>query len=133
MRTLITLAAIAAALTQSACFSMQQVSINDLSAGRATRVWVTHVDQSEILLNDAQVFRGNLVGFVEGKYRELPPADLSEIRVRKLSTPRTLALVAGTVAGFAVVGVIISGSEEHFDDCIGSDECDEMTSLRVRR
>ena len=120
---------LAAAVGSAGCYTMRSVSIDDLSAEKGRRVWVKHVDQSEILVNDAQVFRGNLVGFVEGKYRELAPGDLQQMRVRKLATGRTMGLVAGGVVGFALTAVLVSGGEKHFDDCIGSDACDEGEQL----
>ena len=116
---------LAAALGNAGCYTMRSVSIDELSAEKGRRVWVKHVDQSEILVNDAQVFRGNLVGFVAGKYRELPPGDLQQMRVRKLAAARTMGLVAAGVVGFAVTAVLVSGGEKYFDDCIGSDACDE--------
>lgn len=121
--------ALAAALASAGCYSMRSVTIDDLSAEKRRRVWVKHVDQSEILVNDAQVFRGNLVGFVEGKYRELAPGDLQHMRVRKLAAGRTMGLAAAGVVGFALTAMLISGSQKHFDDCIGSDACDEGEQL----
>jgi hypothetical protein len=116
---------LAAAVGSAGCYTMRSVSIDDLSTEKGRRVWVKHADQSEILVNDAQVFRGNLVGFVEGKYRELAPGDLQHMRVRKLAAGRTMGLVAAGVVGFALTAVLVSGGEDHFDDCIGSDACDE--------
>jgi hypothetical protein len=114
-----------AILGSAGCYTMRSVTIDDLSAEKGRRVWVKHADQSELLVNDAQVFRGNLVGFVEGKYRELAPGDLRQMRVRKLAAGKTMGLVAAGVAGIAVTFVLVSGSQDHFDDCIGSDACDE--------
>ena len=68
--------AFAAVLAIAGCYTMKQVTIDDLSVQRAPRVWVTRADRSVVLVNDAQMFRGKLVGFVEGKYRELQPAEL---------------------------------------------------------
>jgi hypothetical protein len=82
-----------------------------------------------MLINDAQVFRGKLVGFVDGKYRELPPADLQDMQVRKLAAGRTVALIAGTTAVAAAIIVLVSGGEEHFDPCAGDEDCSEV--LRV--
>lgn len=129
MRGWTTSLALGAVLASAGCYTLRSVSIDDLSAEKGRRVWVKHTDQSEILVHDAQVFRGNLVGFVEGKYRELAPGDLQQMRVRKLATGRTMGLVAGGVVGFALTAVLVSGGEKHFDDCIGSDACDEGEQL----
>lgn len=103
------------------CFSMKSVEMDDLGA-RTARVWVKQADQSVIVVNDAQVFRGRLVGFVDGKYRELPPEDVQEVRVRKLSSARTASLVAAGVAGFAGALLLLSGGADHFDECAGGEE-----------
>jgi hypothetical protein len=111
-------------LSATSCFTMQSVSMDDLGA-RTSRVWVKQADQSVVVVSDAQVFRGNLVGFVDGKYRELPPDAVQEVLVRKLSSARTASLVAAGVAGFAGALLLLSGGADHFDDCAGGEEeCD---------
>ena len=116
---------IATMFGSAACYSLQPVSLEHLSANRAARVWVTHPNQSVMLMQDAQVFRGKLVGFVEGQYRELAPADLQKLRVRKLAAARTTGLIVAGVAGFAAVVVLVSGGEDHFDPCAGDEDCVE--------
>jgi hypothetical protein len=75
-----------------------------------------------VLVKDAQVNGENLTGFVEHEYRELPAAELQQIKVRKLSSGRTAALVIGGAALFVGVAVAVSGTEDHFDGCIGGRE-----------
>jgi hypothetical protein len=104
---------------------MQRVTIADLGTDRTNRVWVTHGDQSVVQVNDAQVFRGKLVGFVDGKYLELTPDTLHAIEVRKLSVGRTLGLAAATLGAAAAIAAMVSGSEDHFDECVGDDECED--------
>ena len=79
MRTRLAGAILAVWLTGPACYSMQRVTVADLGSARTNRVWVTNPDQSRVLISDAQVFRGKLVGFVDGKYLELVPEDLHAI------------------------------------------------------
>jgi len=117
--------AVAGLLVSSACYTMTPVTIADLSAERTSRVWVTHANNSVVLVNDAKVFRGSLVGFVDGKYLELAPEDLQAMKVRKLSPGRTLGLVVAGGATAAAIAVMMSGSEDHFDECIGDDECED--------
>ena len=117
--------AVAGLLVSSACYTMQPVTIADLGAERTSRVWVTHANKSVVLVNDAKVFRGNLVGFVDGKYLELAPDDLHAMQVRKLSPGRTLGLVVVGGATATAVAVMLSGSSDHFDECIGDDECED--------
>ena len=125
MRARLAGATLAVWLIGAACYSMQRVTVTDLGSARTNRVWVTHPDQSRVLISDAQVFRGKLVGFVDGKYLELTPEDLHAIEVRKLSWGRTIGLVAATGAVAAAVAVMVSGTEDYFDECVGDDECDD--------
>lgn len=125
MRTRLVGAILGVWVTSVACYSMQRVTVADLGSARTNRVWVTHPDKSVVLINDAQVFRGKLVGFVDGKYLELVPEDLHAIEVRKLSVGRTIGLAAATAAVAAGVAVMVSGTEDHFDECVGDDECDD--------
>jgi hypothetical protein len=126
MRTLTAVGMLATTLASLSCYTMKQVTIDDLSAQRAPRVWVTRTDRSVVLVNDAQIFRGKLVGFVEGKYRELQPGDLHQMQVRKLAAGRTVSLVAAGIVGFAVAAVVVSGGEEHFDPCAGDEDCSDV-------
>jgi hypothetical protein len=130
MRVSVAFLATAAALGSAGCYTMKQVTVDDIGAQRAARVWVTRPDQSVVLVNDAQMFRGKLVGFIEGKYRELPPADLHQMRVRKLATGKTIGVVAASVAALAAVAVVVSGGLDNVDVC-AQDAC--LDELRVAR
>jgi hypothetical protein len=115
---------------------MRSVTIGDLESRGSPRIWVTRPDQTVVLVESPQVFRGKLVGFVDGKYRELPPTDLGDMRVRRLATGRTLTLVGAGIATAAVAAVLVAGSHDHFDPCVGSeDEEDDgcVTPTSVRR
>lgn len=123
--------ALAIALAGTACYTMKPVTVNELETRRTARVWVTRADQSVVIINDAEMFRGKLVGFVEGKYQELPSADLQGLRVRKLAAGRTVSLIATSAFAFTVGVVLISGGGDETDGCVsGDEECDEMM-LRV--
>jgi hypothetical protein len=126
------LAALATAVASASCFTMKSVTLDELNARPAPRVWVTHSDQSQILVDGPQVFRGKLVGFVGGKYRELPPSDLRELQVRKVAVGRTLAVVGGTLVAAAAVAAIVSGGESHFDPCAGDEDCTEASLTATR-
>jgi hypothetical protein len=112
----------AAVCAASACYSMKTVTLDDLSATKSGRVWVTHHDESQTVVHDAQVFRGNLVGFVDGKYRELEPAQVRNVRVRRLASGKTAALIGAGALGLTITAVLFAGSEKHFDPCIGNDD-----------
>lgn len=115
--------AIATAIVSGACFTMRPVTLEDLGAHPASRVWVTRPDQSKVLVDGAQVFRGKLVGFVDGKYHELPPDDLHQLHVRKVAVGRTITLVGAGVATAGVIMLLVSGGENHFEPCAGDEDC----------
>lgn len=122
MRTITMALTVAAALAGTACYTMRPVSVADLGALRTARVWITRPDQSVIVINDAKMFRGKLVGFVDGKYHELPPEGFQQMRVRTLATARTASLLAAGALGFTVAVVLAAGGEDHFDPCAGGEE-----------
>jgi hypothetical protein len=119
-------AAVVAAVAGTGCYSMRSVTLDDLSASRVARVWVTRADQSQVIVYDAQLFRGKLAGFVDGKYQELPPENLGPMQIRTLSWGRTIGLVAAGVAAATAVAVLVSGGEDFYDPCVGDDFCDEL-------
>jgi hypothetical protein len=116
------------ALACVACHTMRSETLEDLIAEPAPRVWVTRPDQSVVVIDGPQVFRGKLVGFVEGRYRELQPADVRRLVVRRLAPGRTLALVGAGAAGVLVAVAVLSGRGEDFDACVGGAvDCRELT------
>jgi hypothetical protein len=129
MRYTSSIMALAIALAGTGCYTMKPVTMDDLSMARTKRVWVTRPDQSTVIINDAQIFRGKLAGFVDGKYQELPPDHLQQMKVRKLSTARTVGLITLVAAVGTTVAVMMSGDEGDFDPCIGDDGCEDALRL----
>lgn len=119
MRPITMTAAGLAVLASAACYTTKVVSFGDFGTDRVARVWVTRADQSVVLVKNAEVSGTKLRGFVEREYQELDAADLREIKVRKLAGGRTAALVVGGAAAFIGVAVIVSGTEDTFDPCVG--------------
>lgn len=120
--------AIATALATIACYTMRPVSLDDLVGEPASRVWVTRQDQSVVVVDGPQVFRGKLVGFVDGRYREMPPADWERLVARRLARGKTLALIGAGAAGFTLAAVLLSGSGNDRDPCVGGPvDCNEIT------
>lgn len=123
--------AVATALTATACYTTRSLTIDDLAAQRERRIWVTRADQSVVLVNDAQVFRGKVVGFVDGRYRELPPADVRALRVRRFAAGRTVSLFAAGALAFTVAALLLSGQEDAYDPCVGGPvDCNELAQFR---
>lgn len=130
MRATYTSVVMALVFSSLACYTMRPMSVDDLKGGSVSRVWVTRSDQSVVLVEGPQLFRGKLVGFVDGTYRELPPTEVTQLVARKLALGRTLALLSAGVVGFTVAAVAVSGSGEHSDACVGDEDCAEQ-QLRV--
>ena len=116
---------IATMVVGGACYTMRPVTLDYLGTRQGSRIWVTHQDESVLVVNDGQVFRGKLVGFVDGKYRELDPAQLRQLQVRKMAAGRTLALIGAGALAFTIAAVSLSGNEGEFDPCVGNDACDD--------
>lgn len=130
MRTTWATAMIAAALSSAACYTMRPVTIDNLIGEHPSRVWVTRADQSVVVVEGPQLFRGKLVGFVDGQYKEMPRTDLTQLVVRKLALGRTLALLSAGVLGFTVAAVAVSSTGEDPDPCVGDEDCADQ-QLRV--
>ena len=130
MRAITVLVVIAAAVAGTGCYTTRSLTIDDLATQREHRVWVTRADQSVVLVNDAQVFRGKVVGFVEGRYRELPPAEVRDLRVRRFAAGRTVSLFAGGALAFTVAALLLSGQEHTYDPCVGGPvDCNELVQV----
>lgn len=131
MRVITALVAITATLVGTACYTTRALTIDDLATQREARVWVTRADQSVVLVSDAQVFRGKVVGFVEGRYRELQPADVRDLRVRRFAVGRTVSVFAGGALAFTVAALLLSGQENTYDPCVGGPvDCNELARFR---
>lgn len=120
---------LAAALAGTGCYTMRTLTVDDLGSGKTARVWVTRPDQSVVMLEDAQMFRGKLAGFASGQYLELPTDDVRQIQIRKLATARTVTLIAAGATVATVAAVLLAGNSDAFDNCIGNDDCED--ALRV--
>lgn len=110
---------LASLLAGCACHTMRPVTLDDLIAQPTSRVWVTASDQTVVMLEGAQVFRGRLVGFVNGTYRVVPAADIQKVVARRFAPGKTAGLIAVGAVGFTVALVVLSGSGGYFDPCVG--------------
>lgn len=122
MRAIRTAVAIAIACAATACYTIKTVTFETFGNDRLDQVWVTRADQSVVFMKDAEVYGDKLRGFVNHELQELPATDLQQIRVRKIAGGRTAALIGGSALAFIAVAVIVSGTEDHFDPCIGGRE-----------
>ena len=115
------------AAVSSGCYTVKPVTFESFGGARVKQVWVTRSDNTQVLIRNADISGDELRGYIDGQYKQLPAADLKEIRVRQLHTGRTLALVLGGAAAMTAVFVAVSGTDDSFDPCAGNPRCDEDT------
>jgi hypothetical protein len=70
---------------------------------------VTRADQSVVEVSGPQVFGDTLVGYVAGEFQELPTATVKRVVIRRPARARTIALIAASTAGAAVIAVFLAG------------------------
>ena len=108
-----------AALAGAGCHVTKMVSFGDFPDQRIKYAWVTRADESVVELREAESINGKLRGFVNRELQEFEPADLKLIKIRQLAGGRTAALVVGGIAAAIGVAVLVSGTEDTFDPCVG--------------
>ena len=102
MRASIGRALILTVLSTFACHTAKVVPVDQVRA--SDRVWVTLSDQSTVVVYGPQIYGTKLVGFVEGKYVEVPTTQVQMVQVRETAGARTGALVAlGALAAGGLV------------------------------
>lgn len=103
----------AAALSSAACHTMRPVTLDQLGAIRPSRVWVTRADQSVVIVDGPQTFGDTLVGYVNGKFEELPATNLAQMRVKRRAGGRTAALVTGGLLGIAALAYMVTSTGDY--------------------
>jgi hypothetical protein len=90
-------------------------------------VSVTLSDKSVVVLDDPKIYGNKLVGFVNGKYQEIPTANVQAAHVRETNGVRTAALVVAGAVGFAGFAYVITGAgnSKAPDYCDDPDHVDE--------
>jgi hypothetical protein len=118
---------LATTLLSTACHSRKPVTLDELTGLRPVKVWATRGDQSVVLVTGPQVYGNKLVGFVDGKYREMPAADLKQLIMQVPARGRTTALVVAGALGIVAFAVLATGSGDYVNPCdTGSSECFPM-------
>jgi hypothetical protein len=115
-------ALLAAVLSISACHTTKLVKLDEAPASR--RVLVTLADQSVVEVATPRLFGSRLEGWVDGKYTQIPVADVKTVQVREAASARTAALIiAGAVVATGVVYTVAKSG--HPSDTKIQDICDE--------
>jgi hypothetical protein len=97
-------------LAATACHTMQPLTMEELNTLRPQHAWVTDENSSTFMISGPQVFGDTVVGYVEGRFRELPGSDLKQVAIRRPDRKKTIMLAVASTAAAVGVGVIISGT-----------------------
>jgi hypothetical protein len=81
------------------------------------RIWVTETNGSVITVDNPQMHRDTLAGFVAGAFRELPIDSVKFVRARLLDAGRTAILVGAGALGAAAVVVSLTGGKGNANTC----------------
>ena len=126
MRLIIGCALLLAALTSAACHIMKPVTLDQLVALKPDRVWVTDADQSVLIVaGPINVLGDTLVGYVNGKYEEMPTGSLKQFVVQSPAKTRTVLLVAALAVGFSGFAYAVAGSGASKTLNSGAGDCDK--------
>jgi hypothetical protein len=101
------------ALSSAACHTMKPVTLQQLEAIRPTSVQVTLADESVVVVSGPQTFGDTLVGYVNGRFEEMPSDEFEELLVRRPARGKTIALVAAGLAGIAATAALVSSSGDY--------------------
>ena len=115
---------IAATDASAACHTLKSVTLEQVHVAKPSEVKVTRGDQSIVVVSGPQVIGDTLVGYVNGKFEELPAADLKQVRMRAPARAQTAALIVATTVGVAGFAWMVTGGGGFFDPKTTTD-CDD--------
>lgn len=105
-------ALIVAALAVPACHTMVPLTFEGVAVERPGTVYITREDQTVLVLTGPQVFGDTIVGYIGPTFYELDRDDVSRVTVKRSAKGKTMALVAASIAGAAMLGAMMSGLGE---------------------
>lgn len=130
MRPLLVCTLLLTALLSLACKTVKPVTLDELKVIRPEQVWITQNDQTVVRVTGPQLLGDTLVGYVNGKYEEIPTSQFKQVRAERVATGKTAALVAVIAAGFGgMVYALIGGKgdtkvcDPSYCDDHGEDPC----------
>lgn len=97
--------------TLTACTTLQPVATPQqfIPVARPNRIWVTRADSSKLLVEAPRLLGDTLVGWVAGRYEEIPLPEARWVSVRQPAPRRTMLLVGAMVAvGAFMISVLAS-------------------------
>jgi len=101
---------IAATVASAACHTLKPVTLEQVNVAKPSEVKVTRGDQSIVVVSGPQVIGDTLVGYVNGKFEELPAADLKQVRMKAPARVQTAALIVVTTVGIGMFAMLATSS-----------------------
>jgi hypothetical protein len=94
------------------CTTLQPVAspAHFIPAAQPNRIGVTRADSSKVLMEGPRLLGDTLVGWVAGRYEEIPLPEARWVSVRQPASRRTMLLVGAVVAvGAVMISMVASG------------------------
>ncbi len=91
-------------LTGCTTFGPVAAPTDFITVNRPSEVWVTRGDSSRVAVSRPRFLGDTLIGFVSGRYQQIPLSDVRQVQARRAAPRRTLLLIG---SGLAVVGVLV--------------------------
>ena len=97
--------------TLVACTTFGPVAPQDfIVAHRPPNVWVTGPDGSVVVVERPSFLGDTLTGFVNNRYREIPPDKIQLVKAHRAAPGRTALLMVGSMVSVIAVAVLVSRS-----------------------
>ena len=109
MRVSVVALLVATTLSSVACHTMRPVTFGDLGAMQPKEIWVTRADQSVVVVSGPRTFGDTLVGYVNGRFEEMPATGLQRMMVRRPARGKTAALLAVSLVGVGALAALVAG------------------------
>ena len=115
MRVSVIALTVAITVSSAACHTMSPVTFGDLGMMQPAQVWVTRADQSVVIVSGPRTFGDTLVGYVNGRFEEMPATGVQKLVVRRRSSGKTAALIVSGAFGVAAIAYLISSTGDYND------------------
>jgi hypothetical protein len=99
-------------LAQAGCSTTRvlQSPATELATRHATRIWVTHRDGAQVIIDSPRLRNDTIFGtLVTGRKYTLPLGQAETISVREISTPKTIMVGVGVLATVVAIVLLVRG------------------------
>jgi hypothetical protein len=98
-------------VAQTGCYTTRVLSTpNELVGTSSARVWVTTASGGEVIIASARVLDDTIFGFdTAGRQYALPVKDAKFVKVRELSTMKTIGVTGAFLAASLALAILLKG------------------------